>query len=244
MLNTNTNLQTQTSSVLHNDTVSSCSAFKVQEKTQLLRSRCMNSLREVKSQFKFLSETLQDFERIQKYTRIDDQSFQDAMICNMDSIGKYMLEIILHQQRTLQLLKQKQLMQTQEDHSNTILALNVDSSKVHLVIIQNTCSEKEDSNLETASSKSVKESSLNSETKDVHAIKYKMSKAKERCMAYFRSLHSHLQVLSREDLKGTRIEHGLKRAFMSLFGQDVDTFTSTMLLNVDQLQKQLDKDEF
>ncbi|GJQ95291.1 hypothetical protein Tco_0006430 [Tanacetum coccineum] len=50
--------------------------------------------------------------------------------------------------------------------------------------------------------------------------------------------------LSKEDLKGTRIEHGFKRAFMSLFGQDVDTFTSTMLLNVDQLQKQLDKDEF
>nr|GEX91290.1 hypothetical protein [Tanacetum cinerariifolium] len=31
---------------------------------------------------------------------------------------------------------------------------------------------------------------------------------------------------------------------MSLFGQDVRTFTSTMLLNVDQLRKQLDKDEF
>nr|GEX57734.1 hypothetical protein [Tanacetum cinerariifolium] len=31
---------------------------------------------------------------------------------------------------------------------------------------------------------------------------------------------------------------------MSLFGQDNDTFTSTMLLNIDQLQKQLDKDEF
>ncbi|GJZ04677.1 hypothetical protein Tco_0537952, partial [Tanacetum coccineum] len=82
------------------------------------------------------------------------------------------------------------------------------------------------------------------ESKDVHAIKYKMSKAKERCMAYFRSLYSHLQVLSKEDLKGTRIEHGFKRAFLSLFGQDNETFTSTMLLNVDQLQKQLDKDEF
>ncbi|GJX23901.1 hypothetical protein Tco_0228346 [Tanacetum coccineum] len=63
-------------------------------------------------------------------------------------------------------------------------------------------------------------------------------------MAYFCSLDSHLQVLSKEDLKGTRIEHGFKRALMSLFGQDDDTFTSTMLLNEDQLQKQLDKDEF
>ncbi|GJS81191.1 hypothetical protein Tco_0747732 [Tanacetum coccineum] len=118
-------------------------------------------------------------------------------------------------------------MQTQKDHSNPIPALNVD-----LVVIQNACSEKEDSNSETASSKLVKECSLNSKTKDVvHAIKYKMSKAKERCMTYFRSFHSHIQVLS-------------KRAFMSLFGQDNETFTSTMLLNVDQLQKQFDKDEF
>nr|GEU93677.1 hypothetical protein [Tanacetum cinerariifolium] len=130
-------------------------------------------------------------ERMHKYTRFNAQSFQDAMICNMDYIGKYILEIILHQQRTLQLLKQKKLMQTQEDHSNPIPALNVNSLKVNLFVIQNTCSEKED-----------------------------------------------------KDLKGTRIEHGFKRAFMSLFGQDVDTFTSTMLLNVDQLQKQLDKDEF
>ncbi|GJQ92779.1 hypothetical protein Tco_0003918 [Tanacetum coccineum] len=295
MSNSNTNLQTQTSSVLQNDTVSSCSISKVQEKTQLSRIKCMNSLRAIQSQLKFLIETLQDFgnmhifkrtfsqdldllenhltkeiisqtdckttltklrttfenafnselkARMQNYTRYDAQSFYDAMIFNMDSLGKYMLELILHQQRTPQLLKQKKLMQTQEDHSNPIPALNVDSLKVDLVVIQNTCSEKEDSNSETASSKLVKECSLNSETKDVHAIKYKMSKAKERCMAYFRSLHSHLQVLSKDDLKGTHIEHGFRRAFMSIFGQDVDTFTRTMLLNVDQLQKQLDKDEF
>ncbi|GJT00396.1 hypothetical protein Tco_0821565 [Tanacetum coccineum] len=280
----NTNLRTQSSSVLQNHTISSCSTSKVQEKTQLSRSRCMNSLRAIQSQFKFLTETLHDFgtmpifkrtlsqdlvlleqhftketisqtdcktiltklrttfenafnsefkARMQKYTRFDAQSLYDAMIFNMDSIGKYMLEITLHQQRT-----------PQEDHSNPIPALNIDSLKVDLVVIQNTCTNKEDSNSETASSKSVKKSSLDSATKDVHAIKYKMSKAKERCMAYFRSLHLHLQVLSKEYLKGTRIEHGFKRAFMSLFGQDVDTFTSTMLLNVDQLQKQLDKDEF
>ncbi|GKC26764.1 hypothetical protein Tco_1034058 [Tanacetum coccineum] len=291
----NTNLQIQSSSVLQNVIVSSCSTSNIQEKTQLSRSRCMHSLKEIKSLFKFLSKTLQDYgtmpifkrtfsqdldlleqhltkdilsridcittltnlrtkfenafnsefeERMRKYTRYNAQSFNDAMICTMDSIRKYMLEIILHQQRTLHLLKQKTLMQTQEDHSNQTQALNSDSLKVDLVVKQNSCSEKEDSNSETASNKSAKECSLNSEPQDVHAIKYKMSKAKERCMAYFRSLHSHLQVLSKGDLKGTRIEHGFKRAFMSLFGQDADTFTSTMLLNVDQLQKQLDKDEF
>ncbi|GJX07632.1 hypothetical protein Tco_0195564, partial [Tanacetum coccineum] len=91
------------------------------------------------------------------------------MICNMDSIGKYMLEIILHQQRTPQLLKQKKLMQTQEDHSNPIQALNVDPLKVDLVVTQNTCFEKEDSNSEIASSKLVKESSLDYATKDYFA---------------------------------------------------------------------------
>ncbi|GJS07104.1 hypothetical protein Tco_0363900 [Tanacetum coccineum] len=64
-------------------------------------------------------------------------------------------------------------------------------------------------------------------------------------MGIFSNLFIHtFKFLSKDDLKGTRIEHGFKRAFMSLFGQDVDTFTRTMLLHVDQLKKQLDKDEF
>ncbi|GJV13495.1 hypothetical protein Tco_1355036 [Tanacetum coccineum] len=45
-------------------------------------------------------------------------------------------------------------------------------------------------------------------------------------MAYFCSFHSHLQVLAKKDLKGTRTEHGFKRAFLSLFGQDNETFTN------------------
>ncbi|GJZ42742.1 hypothetical protein Tco_0589997 [Tanacetum coccineum] len=181
MPNTNNTMPTQTSSVLHNDTVSWCSTSKVQEKTQLSRSRCMNSLREVKSQFKFLSETLQDFGTMPIFKRTFSQDLDlleqhltkditSQTDCNTTltklRTKKYMREIILHQQRTLQLLKQKKLMQTQEDHSNPIQALNVDSLKVDLVVIQNTCFEKEDSNSKTASSKSVKESSLDSATKD------------------------------------------------------------------------------
>ncbi|GKB70551.1 hypothetical protein Tco_0931963 [Tanacetum coccineum] len=103
-----------------------------------------------------------------------------------------MLETILHQQEIQQLLNEKKL-QTQEVQSNTVQALKVDS-----IVMENTCSGKENSNSEL--------------------------------------LHSKI-----EDLKGTRIEHGFKRAFMSLFGQDDDTFTSMMFLNVDQLQKQLGK---
>ncbi|GKD41326.1 hypothetical protein Tco_1261533 [Tanacetum coccineum] len=63
-------------------------------------------------------------------------------------------------------------------------------------------------------------------------------------MISFRLLHSHLKLLLNNDLKGTRTEYGFKRVFATLFGQDVETFTGTMFLNLDQLEKQLDKEEF
>ncbi|GJU39916.1 hypothetical protein Tco_1192873 [Tanacetum coccineum] len=63
-------------------------------------------------------------------------------------------------------------------------------------------------------------------------------------MVSFRQLHSHLKLLSNNNLNGTRTESGFKRAFATLFGQDIETFTGTMFLNVDQLEKQLDKEEF
>ncbi|GJX82817.1 hypothetical protein Tco_0332298 [Tanacetum coccineum] len=69
-------------------------------------------------------------------------------------------------------------------------------------------------------------------------------KAKKSCMVSFQLLHSHLKLLSNNELKGTRTECGFKCAFATLFGQDVETFTGTMFLNVDQLEKQLDKEEF
>ncbi|GJX67603.1 hypothetical protein Tco_0303330 [Tanacetum coccineum] len=44
--------------------------------------------------------------------------------------------------------------------------------------------------------------------------------------------------------EGTRTEYGFKRAFATLFGQDLETFTGTMFLNMDQLEKKLDNEEF
>ncbi|GJV31432.1 hypothetical protein Tco_1391832 [Tanacetum coccineum] len=69
-------------------------------------------------------------------------------------------------------------------------------------------------------------------------------KSKESCMVSFQQLHSHLKCLSNNDLKGSRTEDGFKRAFATLFGQDLETFTGTMFLYMDQLQKQLDNEEF
>ncbi|GKB32154.1 hypothetical protein Tco_0871555 [Tanacetum coccineum] len=153
----NTNLPTQTSSVLLKDTVSSCSTSKVQENIQLSRSRCMNSLREVKSQSKFLSETFKDFGTMLIFKRTFSQDF--------DLLEHHLTKNILSQtdcNTTLTKLKAK--------FEN---AFNSESKELDLVVIQNTCSEKEYSNSETASSKPVKESSLDFATKDVQDVKSK-----------------------------------------------------------------------
>ncbi|GJW94015.1 hypothetical protein Tco_0173687 [Tanacetum coccineum] len=63
-------------------------------------------------------------------------------------------------------------------------------------------------------------------------------------MVIFQRLHSHLKRLSNNDLKGSRTENGFGRVFATLFGQDFEIFTGMMFLNMDQLQKQLDNNEF
>ncbi|GJV34641.1 hypothetical protein Tco_1395041 [Tanacetum coccineum] len=81
----------------------------------------------------------------------------------------------------------------------------------------------------------------NSQERELYQLQQMQHKAKESCMKSFRLLQSHLQVLSYNDLK---INGCFERAFVTLFEQDVQTFTGIMLLNLDQLEKQLDKDEF
>ncbi|GJV22872.1 hypothetical protein Tco_1375567 [Tanacetum coccineum] len=84
----------------------------------------------------------------------------------------------------------------------------------------------------------------NSQESELHQLQQMQDNAKENCMVSFRLLHSHLKVLSDNDLKGTRIKRRFKRVFVSHFDQDVQTFTGTMLLNLDQLEKHLAKEEF
>nr|GEU43872.1 retrotransposon protein, putative, unclassified [Tanacetum cinerariifolium] len=81
----------------------------------------------------------------------------------------------------------------------------------------------------------------NSEAQQMQQIQ---DKAKKSCMVSFRQLHSHLKRLSQNDLHGSRTESGFKLAFATLSGQDTETFTGTMFLNVEQLEKQLDKEDF
>nr|GEU46124.1 reverse transcriptase domain-containing protein [Tanacetum cinerariifolium] len=81
----------------------------------------------------------------------------------------------------------------------------------------------------------------NSEVQQMQQIQ---DKPKKSCMIYFRQLHSHLKRLSQNDLQGSRTEFGFKRAFATLSCQDTKTFTGTMFLNVEQLEKKLDKEDF
>nr|GFB59474.1 hypothetical protein [Tanacetum cinerariifolium] len=56
-----------------------------------------------------------------------------------------------------------------------------------------------------------------------------------------------LRFVSKDSLRfasRSRTESGFKRAFMTLSDQDIETFTGTMFLNMEQLEKQLDKEDF
>ncbi|GJV92962.1 hypothetical protein Tco_1540775 [Tanacetum coccineum] len=84
----------------------------------------------------------------------------------------------------------------------------------------------------------------NSKEREMHPLQQMQDKAKDSCMISFRLLHSHLKAILNKDLKGTSIKGGFERDFASLYDQDVQTFTGSMLLNLDLLEKQLDKEEF
>nr|GEZ22802.1 hypothetical protein [Tanacetum cinerariifolium] len=84
----------------------------------------------------------------------------------------------------------------------------------------------------------------NFQERELHQLQQMQDNAKESCMVSFLLLHSHLKALSNNDLKGTCIEGGFEWAFATLFHQDLQSFTCLMLLNLDQLGKQLDKEEF
>ncbi|GKE55848.1 hypothetical protein Tco_1495033, partial [Tanacetum coccineum] len=77
--------------------------------------------------------------------------------------------------------------------------------------------------------------------RELHQLQQMQDKAKESCMTSFRLLHSFLQVLSYNELK---INGCFKWAFATLFEQDVQTLTCSMLLYLDQLEKKLDKEEY
>ncbi|GJV44805.1 hypothetical protein Tco_1429341 [Tanacetum coccineum] len=80
--------------------------------------------------------------------------------------------------------------------------------------------------------------SLNSnfQERELYQLQQMQDKEKESCMISFRLLHLHLKVLS--------IKGGFERTCVALFDQDNHTFIESLLLNLDNLEKQLDREEF
>ncbi|GJW55482.1 hypothetical protein Tco_0099567 [Tanacetum coccineum] len=68
-------------------------------------------------------------------------------------------------------------------------------------------------------------------------------KTKQKRVAWY-LFKNFIHSSSKKELHGIFSKTGFKHAFATLFGQDVETFIGTMFLNVDQLEKQLDKEEF
>jgi hypothetical protein len=82
--------------------------------------------------------------------------------------------------------------------------------------------------------------------RELHQPQKLPDNAKERCIECFQLLHSHLKVLFERSgyLTGYERAFAYERAFTSLFGQDVQTFTVKMTQYLDQLELQLDKGNF
>ncbi|GJS89832.1 hypothetical protein Tco_0772468 [Tanacetum coccineum] len=76
----------------------------------------------------------------------------------------------------------------------------------------------------------------NSQERKMLQLQQMQDKAKEKCIESVRLLHSHLKALS--------INGGFERACVTLVGQDNQAFTESLLLNLDNLEKQLDREEF
>ena len=62
----------------------------------------------------------------------------------------------------------------------------------------------------------------------------------ESCTECFRLLHSHIKCLFEQ----SGYSGGYRRAFVTLFGHDIESFTVTMTLYLDQLQQQMDRTDF
>nr|GEU50127.1 reverse transcriptase domain-containing protein [Tanacetum cinerariifolium] len=164
-------------------------------KEEFQKCRSMDAFKALKRQFQLLISFQYNFEgfddlMIRKYflaySQTKVQQFRNTLIQHMESVKKSIDERAQCQRAYYSRMndgrmqsKEKKKLKIQEVQSNT-----VHESKVGSIVMENTCSRKENGTSETASSKTVKETSVDSATKDVHAIKYKMSKVKERCMTH------------------------------------------------------------
>ncbi|GJU62526.1 hypothetical protein Tco_1244361 [Tanacetum coccineum] len=97
-----------------------------------------------------------------------------------------------------------------------------------------------DTNLDSTLSRHQGECSSSGDDTDAKREK----QAKESCLIHFRILHTLLEDISKEDFANTCFSSRFQRAFLSLFGEDVEYFSPRLFFNMDKLEKQLNEEEF
>lgn len=75
---------------------------------------------------------------------------------------------------------------------------------------------------------------------ELHQPQKLLDNAEESSIECFRLLHSHIKSLFEQSCYSV----GYRRAFVTLFGHDIESFIVTMTLYLDQLQQQMDRADF
>ncbi|GJT39582.1 hypothetical protein Tco_0939447 [Tanacetum coccineum] len=235
------------------DTLSSCSDLDEQEIQQLqkhakvLKENSLNKLNALQTTIQHLSSS--NYSRYNEFRdafhrlfKANERTFKDVLSQNMQNLERQLNKETLHEKDSNSSLNFKAYTNMEAQTFKETIIQNMNSIEKCIVErasheqkLQNGQKRLDDKKLQ------IQECTVQ-EVKALDAILE--DKAQEHCMISFRQLHSHLKLLSNNDLNGTRTKSGFKRAFATLFGQDVETFIGTMFLNVDQLEKQLDKEEF
>ncbi|GJR89469.1 hypothetical protein Tco_0213480 [Tanacetum coccineum] len=217
------------------DTLSSCSYSDEQDMQQMLKQAkilkggCLNGLSALKSNFTRILEqgiTKSEFERafshifgedVDTFTRTSvliKPSSLDGMYARKDFLAYTSMEPQLF----------KEIILKNFDFIEDYMLKTI----IHAQMIQKRLDDKK---------LQIQECTVQ-EVKALDAISE--DKAKQSCMESFRKLHSHLKHLSHDNLKGTRIESGFKRAFATLFGQDVETFIANKATGPSDSNKEQD----
>ncbi|GJY75687.1 hypothetical protein Tco_0480803 [Tanacetum coccineum] len=236
-----------------NDTLSSCSHLKeleiqqLQMQAKILKENSLNKLNALKS-------TTQLLERVsgyplfqQAFARLfgdDVRTFKFQLSQHMNNLGIQLNAETLHEMDSKCALSVIIVQFERFIHSHLLKPLDIYLSSFSTSITSHPLKIQQiffTSIHDKMEKKDTLSSCSESEEQQMQLIQ---DKSKESCMVSFQRLHSHLKRLSNNDLKGSRTENGFGRAFATLFGQDFETFTGTMFLNMDQLQKQLDNNEF
>ena len=106
--------------------------------------------------------------------------------------------------------------------------------------IQKTFNQLQQIHVFDADNANLESSSPNSHVKERYLSLKLPDNVMECSIECLQQLHSHLKLLFRKSEKTM----GYGRAFTTLFGQDLETFTGQMTLYLDQLQQQLDREHF